>query len=177
MHRHSGVAFQLRTLRRSVKPSRWGFNRSAARNPRKPSLKLDEENFTWATRGPETGKSCREPIVMSHVLVIDQNKRPLDPIHPGHARKLLSTGKAAVYRRFPFVLILKRQMPKAHPQPLRLKIDPGSHTTGKRRDCPSKPVRGAGPNGIECSAAFRRPIGWMLFVLAHRPRHAWTGSM
>jgi 5-methylcytosine-specific restriction endonuclease McrA len=67
---------------------------------------------------------------MSHVMVIDQDKRPLDPIHPGYARKLLSSGKAAVYRRFPFVLILKRQFPEAHPQPLRLKIDPGSHTTG-----------------------------------------------
>jgi 5-methylcytosine-specific restriction endonuclease McrA len=67
---------------------------------------------------------------MSHVLVIDQDKRPLDPIHPGYARKLLSSGKAAVYRRFPFVLILKRQVPEAHPQPLRLKIDPGSHTSG-----------------------------------------------
>ncbi len=67
---------------------------------------------------------------MSHVLVIDQDKRPLDPIHPGYARKLLSSGKAAVYRRFPFVLILKRQVPEAHPQPLRLKIDPGSQTTG-----------------------------------------------
>lgn len=67
---------------------------------------------------------------MSHVLVIDQDKRPLEPIHPGYARKLLSCGKAAVYRRFPFVLILTRQVPEAHPQPLRLKIDPGSHTTG-----------------------------------------------
>src|SRR5437660_482337 len=124
MDRHSGVAFQLRTLRRSVKPSRWGFNRSAARKSRKPSLKYDEENFTWETRAPATGKRLKEPIVMSHVLVIDQDKRPLDPIHPGYARKLLSSGKAAVYRRFPFVLILKGQVLKAHPQPLRLKIDP-----------------------------------------------------
>src|SRR2546422_1724804 len=67
---------------------------------------------------------------MSHVLVIDQDKRPLDPIHPGYARKLLSSGKAAVYRHFPFVLILKHQLPEAHPQLLRLKIDPGSKTTG-----------------------------------------------
>jgi 5-methylcytosine-specific restriction endonuclease McrA len=67
---------------------------------------------------------------MSHVLVIDQDKRPLDPIHPGYARKLLSSGKAAVYRRFPFVLILKHQLPEAHPHLLRLKIDPGSQTTG-----------------------------------------------
>ena len=67
---------------------------------------------------------------MSYVLVIDQDKRPLDPVHPGRARTLLSKGEAAVYRRYPFVLILKRPMPEAHPQPLRLKIDPGSKTTG-----------------------------------------------
>ena len=67
---------------------------------------------------------------MSYVFVIDQEKRPLDPVHPGRARKLLSSGKAAVYRRFPFVLILKHPVSEAHPQPLRLKIDPGSKTTG-----------------------------------------------
>ena len=67
---------------------------------------------------------------MSCVLVIDQDKRPLDPVHPGHARKLLSSGQAAVYRRYPFVLILKRRAPEPHLQPLRLKIDPGSKTTG-----------------------------------------------
>lgn len=67
---------------------------------------------------------------MSHVLVIDEGNRPCDPIHPGLARKLLSSGKAAVYRRFPFVLILTHRVPEANPQPLRLKIDPGSRTTG-----------------------------------------------
>jgi 5-methylcytosine-specific restriction endonuclease McrA len=67
---------------------------------------------------------------MSYVMVIDQDKRPLDPVHPGRARKLLSKGQAAVYRRYPFVLILKRRASEAHPQPVRLKIDPGSKTTG-----------------------------------------------
>ena len=67
---------------------------------------------------------------MSDVLVIDPDKRPLDPVHPGRARHLLATGQAAVYRRYPFVLILKRRASEPHPQPLRLKIDPGSKTTG-----------------------------------------------
>ena len=49
---------------------------------------------------------------MSYVLVIDQDKRPLDPVHPGRARTLLAQGQAAVYRRYPFVLILKRRAPK-----------------------------------------------------------------
>jgi hypothetical protein len=67
---------------------------------------------------------------MSYVLVIDQDKRPLDPVHPGRARTLLAKGQAAVYRRYPFVLILTRRVPEPHTQPLRLKIDPGSKTTG-----------------------------------------------
>jgi 5-methylcytosine-specific restriction endonuclease McrA len=67
---------------------------------------------------------------MSYVLLIDQDKRPLDPVHPGRARTLLSTGQAAVYRRYPFVLILTRRVPGPHMQPFRLKIDPGSKTTG-----------------------------------------------
>ncbi len=67
---------------------------------------------------------------MSQVLVIDQQKNPLDPVHPGRARFLLSAGHAAVYRRYPFVLIMKEAKPDAQPTPLRVKIDPGSHTTG-----------------------------------------------
>lgn len=42
----------------------------------------------------------------------------------------MKQGKAAVYRRFPFTLILKHavEQPVVHPQ--RVKIDPGSQTTG-----------------------------------------------
>ncbi len=67
---------------------------------------------------------------MSHVLVIDQNKHPLDPIHPGRARYLLTADHAAVYRRYPFTLIMKETQPEGTPHPLRVKIDPGSQTTG-----------------------------------------------
>ncbi len=35
-----------------------------------------------------------------------------------------------MWRRSPFTLILKRAVPEAAPQPVRLKIDPGSRTTG-----------------------------------------------
>jgi RRXRR protein len=43
---------------------------------------------------------------MSLVFVIDQEKQPLDPIPPGRARFLLRAGHAAVWRRYPFTLIL-----------------------------------------------------------------------
>lgn len=67
---------------------------------------------------------------MSHVFVVDTNKQPLAPVHPGYARLLLKQGRAAVWRRYPFTLILKCVVPAKVPQPLRLKIDPGSKTTG-----------------------------------------------
>ena len=64
------------------------------------------------------------------VLVLDTDKRPLDPIHPGTARHLLNQGKAAVFRRYPFTIILKESCPDAVVQELELKLDPGSKTTG-----------------------------------------------
>lgn len=51
------------------------------------------------------------------------------PCHPARARQLLKQRKAAVWRRFPFTLILQ-QPTTQHKQPLRLKSDPGSRTTG-----------------------------------------------
>ncbi len=67
---------------------------------------------------------------MNCVFLLDTNKQPLNPVHPGWARKLLSSGRAAVYKRYPFTIILKAAVPDAEVQPLRLKIDPGSKTTG-----------------------------------------------
>ena len=67
---------------------------------------------------------------MSLVLVVDQERRPQGPVHPGSARWLLAHGKAAVLHRAPFTLILKRVGWEARPEPLRLKLDPGSTTTG-----------------------------------------------
>jgi 5-methylcytosine-specific restriction endonuclease McrA len=63
-------------------------------------------------------------------LVVDTEKRPLSPCHSARARRLLTEGKAAVWRRYPFTIILKCVVPEANPGPLRLKIDPGSRTTG-----------------------------------------------
>jgi 5-methylcytosine-specific restriction endonuclease McrA len=73
---------------------------------------------------------------MSLVFVVDRHHRPLSLMHPGQARLLLAARKAAVWRRYPFTLILTdagaratRAAVSAAP-PLRLKIDPGSTTTG-----------------------------------------------
>jgi len=67
---------------------------------------------------------------MQRVFILDSNKQPLMPTHPAKARKLLAAGKAAVYRRYPFTIILKEAVDAPELQPVELKIDPGSKTTG-----------------------------------------------
>ena len=64
------------------------------------------------------------------IFVLDTEQQPLAPCHPARARRLLAEGKAAVWRRYPFTIILKRAVPQAQPEPLRIKIDPGSRITG-----------------------------------------------
>jgi len=66
---------------------------------------------------------------MQKVFVLDSEKQPLMPCHPSRARELLSEGKAAVFRRNPFTIILKNRK-GGDVQPLELKIDPGSKTSG-----------------------------------------------
>lgn len=69
----------------------------------KPLAKVVEATFTWETRGSQEQKEK----LLSNVFVLDAEKQPLDPVPPGRARILLTQGKAAVYRRYPFTLILK----------------------------------------------------------------------
>lgn len=66
----------------------------------------------------------------NYVFLIDAQKTPMNPIHPTQARKLLEQSKAAVFRRYPFTLILKRTIDNPVVYPLTLKIDPGSKVTG-----------------------------------------------
>lgn len=63
------------------------------------------------------------------VLVLDSNKKPLTPCKPSVARKLLTANKAAVFRMFPFTIVLKKEVSDT-PQAITLKLDPGSQTTG-----------------------------------------------
>ena len=65
----------------------------------------------------------------NYVLVLDTNKKRLAPCTPGMARSLLKAGKAAVFRKYPFTIILNKEVDDA-PLSCKLKIDPGSKTTG-----------------------------------------------
>jgi len=68
--------------------------------------------------------------MQNHVFVIDKNKKPLNLVNPARARELLNKQKAAVFRVFPFTLILKKAIDSPTIKLLRLKLDPGSKHTG-----------------------------------------------
>ena len=50
------------------------------------------------------------------VFVLDSDKTPLDMCHPAKARKLLRERKAAVYRKAPFTIILKKKVEESPKQ-------------------------------------------------------------
>ena len=65
----------------------------------------------------------------NRVFVLNPDKTPLMPCTAKRARKMLEAGRAAVFRRYPFTIILKSEAGRQS-QPLTLKLDPGSKTTG-----------------------------------------------
>lgn len=69
-------------------------------------------------------------MTTNSVFVLDTNKKPLTPCSTARARILLKNGKAAVFRRYPFTIILKVAIQNAVVKPLTIKLDPGSKTTG-----------------------------------------------
>lgn len=128
------------------------------------------------------------------VLVLDTNRKPLNPCTPGVARGLLNSGKAKVFRRFPFTIILNKQVEDT-PKPMQLKLDPGSKITGIALLQGEKVVWGAElahrgqqiKNALESRRALRRgrrnrktryrqarflnrtrPKGWLAPSLQHR---------
>jgi 5-methylcytosine-specific restriction endonuclease McrA len=63
------------------------------------------------------------------VFVLDKRKRPVMPCSEKRARLLLERGRAVVHRRYPFTIRLKDRV-GGDVQPVRVKLDPGSRTTG-----------------------------------------------
>ncbi|QUV85921.1 RNA-guided endonuclease IscB [Chloracidobacterium aggregatum] len=65
------------------------------------------------------------------VFVLDKRKRPLMPCSEKRARLLLERGRARVHRLVPFTIrLVDRTVETSVVQPVRIKIDPGSRTTG-----------------------------------------------
>ena len=78
------------------------------------------------------------------VFVLDARKRPLMPCSEKRARLLLARGRARVARRYPFTIrLVDRRVKDSVLQPVRMKLDPGSKTTGiavTREEGGNKPI-------------------------------------
>jgi RRXRR protein len=80
---------------------------------------------------PRKGASLEAERTSMSVFVLDQQKHPLMPCSEKRARVLLSRQRAVVHRVVPFTIRLKdRRVGECHLQPVALKLDPGSKTTG-----------------------------------------------
>lgn len=64
------------------------------------------------------------------VFILDNNNKPLIPCSEKRASQLLNKKQAVAVRRYPFIIKLLGYTPGAPPALLRLKLDPGSKTTG-----------------------------------------------
>src|ERR1700686_2837769 len=65
------------------------------------------------------------------VFVVDRRHQPLMPCSEKRARHLLTSKRAVVHRLRPFVIRLRdRTREESQVQPVSLKLDPGSRTTG-----------------------------------------------
>jgi 5-methylcytosine-specific restriction endonuclease McrA len=116
---------QFHALRVAVKNGVVGHARAAA-NRRKPPQNLGERD----TPPPGVMPLTRH-LEIRMVFVLSSDGQPLDPCHPARARQLLRRGRARVVRRFPMTIqLLDRCAEQSTTHPLRLKIDPGSRTTG-----------------------------------------------
>lgn len=74
-------------------------------------------------------------MLTNHVFVLNADKTVLNMVNPARARKLLSQKKAAVFRTFPFVIILQNQVINPSLKQYNIKIDPGSKWTGFAIQC------------------------------------------
>ncbi len=65
------------------------------------------------------------------VFVLDRHQKPLMPCSEKRARKLLARGRARVHRLMPFAIrLVDRTVNDSVLQPVKIKLDPGSQTTG-----------------------------------------------
>lgn len=132
--------------------------------------------------------------MQNYVFLLNADKTFLNMIPPARARVLQSKGKAAVFRLYPYVLILCEHIENPVLKEYRLKIDPGSLGTGFAIECGEEIIflmelnhRGETiKSDLEARAGYRRsrrsrnlryrkkrfnrnkPDGWLAPSLMHR---------
>ena len=99
------------------------------------------------------------------VFVLDRKQAPLMPCSEKRARKLLAAGRARIHRLLPFAIrLVDRTVADCAFQPIRIKLDPGSKTTGIALVRESETVDGAmGEVAVAANVL-------TLFDLTHRGR-------
>lgn len=107
------------------------------------------------------------------VFVLDRNGHPLMPCTEKRARLLLARGRARVHRVVPFVIrLVDVRVQDCEVQPLRIKLDPGSQTTGIAlvREAPALNQTIAPDTGEIVTGAVTGAVVLHLFELVHRGR-------
>ncbi len=91
-------------------------------------LNIGEERFTKVSvTSPLREKGCCNMAV----FVLDKYQKPLMPCSEKRARLLLERGRARVHKMYPFTIrLVDRLQETSTLQETRLKLDPGSKTTG-----------------------------------------------
>jgi hypothetical protein len=82
------------------------------------------------SRDSDVTPKSKDFLFNMRIAVLDTTKKTLAPTTPRRARLLLKSGKAAVLKRYPFTIVLKREVENPILPDLKLKFDPGSKTTG-----------------------------------------------
>ena len=99
------------------------------------------------------------------VFVLDKQGKALMPCTEKRARLLLERGRARIHRVVPFVIrLIDRHVESCAVQPLRIKLDPGSKTTGVAL------VRDIETTNTETGEIRREAAALNLFELTHRGR-------
>ena len=92
------------------------------------NLNIVEENIASKATVPSREIARKGIHTQGRVLVIGQDSNPCMPCNPARTRKLLKAGKAKIHLYFPFVIQLNYS--PTGTQPVQLKGDPGTRTTG-----------------------------------------------
>ena len=114
---------QSQALRLAIKQA---TNAKPVSQANKPQRSLSRRTL----RNSDVTPKSKDFFLNMRVAVLDTTKKPLAPTTPRRARLLLKSGKAAVFRRYPFTIIHKREIVNPSTPDLMLKLDPGSKTTG-----------------------------------------------
>src|SRR5262245_692762 len=120
---HPGMPRQSQALRLAIKQA---TNAKPVSQANKPQRSLSRRTL----RNSDVTPKSKDFFLNMRVAVLDTTKKPLAPTTPRRARLLLKKGRAAVFRHYPFTIILKREIVNPSTPDLKLKLDPGSKTTG-----------------------------------------------